>query len=96
MSVAQEDGGAEEGATPKLPLPEALLKLQGVLRLKHYSLKTEEAYLAWLRRYWAFLQSHKVQPGFAALGTAGKVRAFLEHLAMDRQESPISRAVSSI
>ncbi len=84
---AEQGGGAAAGISPKLTLPEARLKLQGVLRLKHYSLKTEEAYLGWLRRYWAFLQSHKVQPGFAALATAGKVRAFLEHLAVDRQVS---------
>jgi site-specific recombinase XerD len=77
----------EAGAAPKLALPEALLKLQGALRLKHYSLKTEAAYSAWLRQYWAFLQSHKVQPGFAALDTAGKVRAFLGHLAVDRKVS---------
>jgi integron integrase len=86
-SAAEGRGGAAQGLPPKLTLPEALLKLQGVLRLKHYSLKTEEAYLSWLRRYWAFLQSHKVQPEFAALDTAGKVRAFLEHLAVDRHVS---------
>ena len=86
-SAHPEVGGAAAGDPPKLTLPEALLKLHGVLRLKHYSLKTEEAYLSWLRRYWAFLQGRKVQPEFAALATAGKVRAFLEHLAVDRHVS---------
>ncbi len=76
--------GTPEGERAKLTLPQALLKLQGALRLKHYSVKTEEAYQHWLRRYWAFLQMHKVEPGFAGLETAGKVKAFLEHLAVDR------------
>jgi integron integrase len=73
--------------TPPAPrsLAEARLRLEGVLRLKHYSLKTEEAYQHWLGRYWAFLQARKGQAGFADAPTAAKVRAFLEHLARDRQ-----------
>ena len=44
--AAEGNDGTAHGITPKLTLREALLKLQGVLRLKHYSLKTEEACLA--------------------------------------------------
>ncbi len=74
-----------EGAAPKLTLAQALLKLQGAMRLRHYSLRTEETYGHWLRQYWAFLQTRKRQPGFAELPPAAKAKAFLEYLAVARQ-----------
>ncbi len=44
------------------PLPEASLggkpklldQVRQILRLRHYSLRTEEAYVAWIRRYILF------------------------------------------
>ncbi len=74
-----------EGAAPKLTLAQALLKLQGAMRLRHYSLRTEETYGHWLRQYWAFLQTRPRQPGFAELPPAAKAKAFLEHWAVARQ-----------
>ncbi|MBI5387897.1 MAG: hypothetical protein HZA90_24815 [Verrucomicrobia bacterium] len=54
-------GGRTEPATKTPPAPrslaEARLRLEGALRLKHYSLKTEEAYQHWLGRYWACCRS---------------------------------------
>ncbi|MFN0068616.1 MAG: integron integrase, partial [Limisphaerales bacterium] len=74
-----------EGApAPRLTLPEALLRVQGAIRSRHYSLRTEETYQHWLRQYWAYLQRHKAEPGFAAQAAAAKVKAFLEHLAVER------------
>jgi site-specific recombinase XerD len=46
--------------------------------LKHYSLRTEQAYVDWIKRYILF---HKKQPP-KDLG-AVQVKAFLEHLAID-------------
>ncbi|MBI4325224.1 MAG: phage integrase N-terminal SAM-like domain-containing protein [Chloroflexi bacterium] len=69
----------------KRGLPEAVLQLQGTLRLKHYySQRTEETYVHWLRQYWGFLQGHKPTEGFAQLPGEAKVKQFLEHLAVER------------
>jgi integron integrase len=50
------------------------------LRLEHYSYRTEQAYVAWIRRFVAFHQWRKP----STLG-AENVQAFLRHLAMDKQ-----------
>jgi hypothetical protein len=52
------------------------------LRVEHYSYRTEQTYLAWIRRYVAFSGWRKP----STLG-AGEVREFLRHLAMDAQVS---------
>ena len=66
-------------ANPKSKL---LDQLREVLRVKHYSLRTEEAYGQWVRR---FLKFHRDQAGAwrhpRELGTA-EVVAFLNHLAI--------------
>ncbi len=65
-------------ANPKLKL---LDQMREVLRVKHYSLRTEEAYVQWARR---FLKFHRDQAGAwkhpRELG-AMEVVAFLNHLA---------------
>ncbi len=43
-------------ANPKSKL---LDQLKEVLRVKHYSLRTEEAYGQWVRRYLVFCQDHR-------------------------------------
>jgi len=48
-----------------------------VIRVKHYSLRTEHTYLQWIRRFAGF---HRRHPGL--LGEA-EVRDFLTHLARD-------------
>jgi integron integrase len=55
-------------------------KVRETLRLKHYSLRTEEAYLGWLRRYIRF--HHGKNP--REMGEA-EVREFLSHLAVADQ-----------
>src|SRR5271154_226467 len=65
-------------ANPKSKL---LDQLKEVLRLKHYSLRTEEAYVQWVRRY---LKFHRDAAGTwrhpRELGPT-EVVAFLNHLA---------------
>ena len=59
------------------PQPPRLLdQLRDVIRLKHYSLRTEEAYVEWVRRYVRFCDLRHPR-------TCGKseVEAFLSHLA---------------
>jgi integron integrase len=66
-----------DGKTPKL-----LDRVRQAIRGRHYSRRTEEAYLYWIRRYIVF--HGKVHP--AALGAAD-LSAFLSWLAEHRQVS---------
>ena len=64
------------------PAPTLLEKAHEVLRLKHYSPKTEESYIHWIRQ---FLRYHKLRHP-RELG-AQEVEAFLTHLAVDQKVS---------
>ena len=56
--------------------------MQDRLRAKHYSPRTEAAYVAWVRRYVRYhRRRHPREMG------APQVREFLTHLAVDRQVS---------
>ena len=60
------------------PKPKLLLEqVRDILRLKHYSFRTEESYVAWIRRYILF--HHKTHP--KDMGT-GHIEAFLTDLAV--------------
>jgi len=56
-----------------------LEQVRETLRLKHYALRTESAYLEWIRRYVQFHKRHPAQMG------APEVQAFLRHLAVDEK-----------
>ena len=70
---------AGEGVQP----PKLLEQLRESLRVRHYSLRTEDAYVDWARRFILFhAKRHPRDMG------APEVQAFLTHLAVDRQVSP--------
>nr|WP_255495714.1 phage integrase N-terminal SAM-like domain-containing protein [Sinimarinibacterium sp. NLF-5-8] len=57
-------------------------RVRATLRLHHYSLRTEQAYVDWIKRFILFHDKrHPREMG------AVEVTAFLSHLAMDRQVS---------
>jgi integron integrase len=64
------------------PTPRLLDQVRDKIRLKHYSLRTEQAYLDWIKRF--ILHNGKRHP--LALG-AGEVEAFLTYLAAVRNVS---------
>ena len=83
---------------PQTAIPTSKLKLldqvRREIRLRHYSLRTEEAYVDWIKR---FLHFHKAKAAPHPSGSgeasgwrhprdlgAAEVRQFLEHLAADR------------
>src|SRR3989454_790602 len=70
-----------------MPKPKLLQSLRANLRLRHFSPRTEEAYSSWVRRYVRF---HRLRHP-ADLGEA-EVKAFLSHLAVDRQLAPSTLA----
>jgi hypothetical protein len=51
--------------------------VRGKIRLKHYSIRTEQAYVDWIRRF--ILHFGKTPPARAG---GGNVEAFLTHLAV--------------
>ena len=63
-----------------MPAVKLLDRVREQLRLKHYSYRTEETYLHWIKRYILFHQ--KRHPG--EMGEA-EIRAFLFHLAQREQ-----------
>ena len=71
----EQEGSADAGRAGS----GALARLRAVMRTRHYSLRTEEAYTHWVRRVWEF-------SGKRPLGELGaaEVRDFVEHLAVER------------
>jgi site-specific recombinase XerD len=59
--------------------PKLLERLREAIRVRHYSIRTEEVYVMWVRRYILF---HNKQHPEAIDAT--HVSAFLSHLAMER------------
>ena len=62
--------------------PKLLEQVRGKIRLKHYSIRTEQAYLDWIKRF--ILHFDKRHP--AEMG-AVEVEVFLTHLAVERHVS---------
>ncbi|WP_399697673.1 phage integrase N-terminal SAM-like domain-containing protein [Xenophilus sp.] len=71
----------DDGVPPPAP-PKLLERLRIHLRTRHYSIRTESAYVDWARRFVLFHgKRHPQEMG------APEVEAFLSHLAVDRQVS---------
>jgi len=68
-------------------------RVRECLRIEHYSYRTEQAYVAWIRRFVIFHQWQKP----SSLG-AEHVHAFLRHLAIERQvaSSTQNQALNSV
>ena len=83
--MAQDPDAAVEGGDPApTPLrpPKLLERMRQHLRTRHYSIRTEEAYIDWARRFILFHDKRHPQDMGAA-----EVGVFLTHLAVDRQVS---------
>lgn len=88
MSYAGENGGVTEVKAPRL-----LDQVRAWLRLRHYSLRTEQAYIGWIRRF--ILANGKRHP--RDMGSA-EAEAFLTALATDGKVAPgtQNQALSSL
>ena len=67
------------------PAPKLLDLLRRACRLRHYSIRTEQAYCAWARRYCRFHAGPDGAPRHPAEMGAPEVAAFLAHLATERR-----------
>jgi integron integrase len=71
---------------PAARQPKLIGRLRDALRLRRYSLKTEKAYIHWVKRYVCFHgMRHPEQMG------GGEVTAFLNHLANDRKVAGVTQ-----
>jgi integrase len=74
----------------KMPrMPKLLDQVREVLRMKHYSMRTEQAYLDWIKRYIFF--HHKRHP--AEMGEA-EIRSFISDLASKKSVSASTQTVA--
>jgi integron integrase len=58
--------------------PRLLERMQRALRVRHYSLRTEEAYLGWIRRFFAHTRRHPKEL------SSDEINRFLTHLAVTK------------
>ncbi len=68
-----------QSAVQNVESPKLLEQVRGRIRLKHYSIRTEQAYLEWIKRF--ILHFDKRHP--SEMGSV-EVEVFLTHLAVDR------------
>jgi len=66
--------------------PKLMDQLREAIRVRHYSYKTEQSYVQWVKRYILFRD--KRHP--SAMGEA-EIRHFLNHLVVDKQVTASTR-----
>lgn len=70
-------------ADPEKREPKLLERVRGAIRVRHLSLRTEKAYLQWIRRYILFHRKrHPLEMG------EKEINEFLTHLAVEKRVSP--------
>jgi integron integrase len=82
--IAMETPSAQVSEEPKL-----LVRLRNKIRLKHYSIRTEQAYVDWVRRYVRFhglrhpgeMGAHEVETFLTHLAVQGRVAASTQNQA---------------
>jgi hypothetical protein len=81
----KQASAGDQRAPPTSP-PRLLDALRHAIRARHYSIRTEEAYVDWARRFIRFHgRRHPRELG------ASEVAAFLTHLAVDRTVAPATQ-----
>jgi integron integrase len=76
VGAKKPDDRADQPANPLLE------QARNLVRLKHYSIRTEKSYFAWIQRYLLFHNNHNPKN----LGVY-EIEAFLSHLAVDMKVS---------
>ena len=87
-SISAMKSNSPDGRKPKL-----LDRVRDVLRVKHYSIRTEETYVEWIKRFIFFHNKrHPLEMGEVEIG------AFLTHLAVERNvaSSTQNQALSAL
>src|ERR671919_2575715 len=79
-----------EASPPPPPRPRLLDRVRAAIRTRHYSRRTEKAYVAWIRRYIVFHDKrHPIEMGapevtrfLSSLATEGQVAASTQNQAL--------------
>ncbi len=79
-------GKTEAGAPAQAP--RLLDQVRAVMRLHHYSLHTERAYVDWIKRYIRF---HRMRRREDLAGGEAKIEAFLTGLAVNGRVAPATQ-----
>ena len=80
-----------EAGPSEPPKPRLLDRVRAAARLRHYSRRTEAAYVAWIRRYIVFHgKRHPVEMG------AAEVTGFLSSLAVDGHVAALLRPLTGV
>ena len=82
LNVNRFDGSAAVGASPAPPKPKLLDQVRQAIRMRHYSYRTEKAYVHWIKRYIFFHNKRHPQE----MGEA-EIARFLSSLASDAHVS---------
>ncbi len=92
-SVAHEKsyckGSLYEITLQAMPTPKLLDQVRTVIRVRHFSLSTERAYVSWIRRFILF--HNKRHPNEMA---EAEIRQFISHLAVDAKISASTQTVA--
>lgn len=72
-----------------MPTPKLLDQVRAIIRVKHFSLSTERAYVGWIKRFILF--HHKQHPTGMA---EPEIRQFISHLAVDARVSASTQTVA--
>src|SRR6266496_851950 len=72
-----------------MPTPKLLDQVRTVIRVRHFSLSTERAYVSWIRRFILF--HNKRHPNQMA---EAEIRQFISHLAVDAKLSASTQTVA--
>ena len=68
-----------------MPEPKLLDRMRARLRTRHYSIRTEDAYVQWARRFIVFQK--KRHPSMMGASEINEINEFLSHLAVERNVS---------
>ena len=60
-------------------------EMHQIMRRRHYSIRTEQSYCAWVKR---FVHLHKMRSRAGLQNGEQKIEAFLTHLAIDLRVAP--------
>lgn len=71
-----------QGKVVILTFPDMLRKTRDILRVKHYSLKTEKSYTLWIKRFYGYVSSIRQSPKPVNELCSSDVRDFLNYLAL--------------
>jgi integrase len=90
-SGRSETIGSAPNAAPERRQPKLLDRVRDALRVRHYSLRTEEAYVTWIRRFILFNgKRHPVEMGALEVQNFLSALAIEGHVAASTQNQPLS------